>query len=98
MRSVLRAAAVWLALSVLAFAAGTLPFALQQHQNGRPIQCLLNIYQVGTTATPQQIYFDFGLTQLAPNPLACDAVTGRIPMFWLADGTVSSRGCPRTSS
>jgi hypothetical protein len=60
MRSVLRAAAVWLALSVLAFAAGTLPFALQQHQNGRPIQCLLNIYQVGTTATPQQIYFDFG--------------------------------------
>src|SRR5258708_6378787 len=97
MHSLLRplAAAIIALLSAVApvRAAGTLPFAMQQQvdSNGRPIQCLLNIYQTGTTATQQNIFFDFGLSQVAPNPLPCDAVTGRLPMFWLADGTVHAR-------
>lgn len=93
MRKFLRTLACLLALTSPAFSAGTIPFALQQQvdQNGRPMQCLLTIFQSGTVATLQNIFSDFALTQLMPNPLSCDAVTGRLPMFWLADGTVHAR-------
>lgn len=73
-----------------ASAAGVIPFALTQQidANGRPlIGCKLNIYVVGTTATLQNIFSDFGLSLPLPNPLTCDA-TGRLPSFYLADGTV----------
>ena len=63
MGSFLRAAAVW--LSLIAQSAGTIPIALQQSvdANGSPLSgCLLYIFQVGTTATPQNAFTDFGLT------------------------------------
>ncbi len=74
--------------------AGVLPgLALSQQidQNGQPLAgALLYILQVGTVATPQNSYQDFGLTILNPNPLQADQ-TGRIPMFYLADGQVHVR-------
>ena len=56
---------VLLAMTLPASAAGVIPFALTQQidANGRPlIGCKLNIYVVGTTATLQSIFSDFGLT------------------------------------
>lgn len=76
-----------------AFGAGQVPFALTQQidVNGRPLAgCLLYIYQVGTTATLQNAFSDFGLTQTLPNPIQCDQ-TGRLPNFYLADGQVHVR-------
>ena len=47
--------------------------------NGTPLAgCLLYIFQVGTVATPQSSYQDFGLTLTNPNPLKADQA-GRIP-------------------
>lgn len=92
-RSLLAAAFSLLVPAAPALAAGTIPFALSQQidANGRPLAgCLLYIYQVGTTATPQQVYSDFGLTTPTANPLQCDQ-SGRIPLFWLADGQVHPR-------
>lgn len=96
MRAFLRS--VFLALGLImasqpAFPAGVIPFALTQQidANGRPLAgCLLYIYQVGTTATPQNVFSDFGLTLPLPNPLTCDT-TGRLPSFYLADGQVHVR-------
>lgn len=79
--------------SSLAFAAGTIPVALTQqfNINGQPLSgALLYIYQVGTVATPQNSFVDFGLVTVNPWPLVADA-TGRIPMFYLADGSVHVR-------
>src|SRR6266566_4876360 len=93
LKSLLRALAVWLALVAPVSAAGTIPLALSQqfNINGLPLAgCLLYIYQTGTTTVLQQPFVDFGLTITAPNPMTCDA-TGRLPMFWLADGTVHAR-------
>jgi hypothetical protein len=93
MRSCLRAVFCWLALTMPCFAAGSIPIALQQSVdvNGRPLAlCNLYVYQVGTVATPQNIFQDFGLTATLPNPLQCD-VSGRLPMFYLADGSVHVR-------
>lgn len=90
MRSLLRATLFLLMSMLPASAAGVIPFALTQQIdiNGLPLAgCKLNIYQTGTTATLQQIWGDFGLTVPLPNPLTCDQ-TGRIPNFYLADGTV----------
>lgn len=75
--------------------AGTLPIALtQQFSNTSPAQplagALLYFFQVGTVATPQNSFEDFGLTIPNPNPLAADQF-GRIPMFYLADGQVHVR-------
>lgn len=74
--------------------AGTIPgLALSQQvdQNGVPLAgALLYIFQSGTVATLQNIYSDFGLTQVLPNPLTADQ-TGRIPLFWTADGTAHAR-------
>lgn len=94
LRSFLVAAVAALALlPQLAQSAGVIPFALTQQidRNGRPlVGCLFYVFQVGTTATPQQIWQDFGLTIPLPNPLTCDD-TGRLPSFYLADGQVHVR-------
>jgi hypothetical protein len=76
-----------------AMAAGTIPLAMTQQVdiNGKPLAgCLLYTYQSDTVSTPQNSFQDFGLTITNPNPLACDQ-TGRIPMFWLADGLIHFR-------
>jgi hypothetical protein len=89
----LYAALVGLLMPSLAMAAGTIPVALTQqfNINGQPLSgALLYIYQVGTVATPQNSFVDFGLTTTNPWPLQADA-TGRIPMFYLADGQVHVR-------
>jgi microcystin-dependent protein len=73
--------------------AGTTPLALSQQfdKNGAPLAgCLLYFFQVGTVATPQNAYADFGLTQVLPNPIEADQ-SGRLPMFWLADGQIHIR-------
>jgi hypothetical protein len=74
-------------------AQGTIPIALAQSVdvNGRPLAgCLLYIYQTGTVATPQQAFSDTGLTLPLPNPMVCDQ-NGRLPMFYLANGSVHPR-------
>jgi hypothetical protein len=73
-------------------AAGTLPLAMAQQMdiNGQPVLCQVTFFAAGTPATLQNAYADFGLTQQLPNPLACDQ-TGRVPMFWLADGLIHVR-------
>jgi hypothetical protein len=86
------AAAMMLA-TVSANAAGTIPLAMAQQVdvNGAPLAgCLLSFYVAGTPASPQNAFSDFGLTQALPNPMSCDQ-TGRIPMFWLADGLIHVR-------
>ena len=97
MKSPLRAILFALCLCGLgaqtANAQGTIPLALAQQQdiNGLPLAgCLLYFFVAGTVATPQNSYQDFGLTQTNPNPLTCDQ-TGRIPMFWLANGLIHAR-------
>ena len=82
--------ALW---SSLASAQGVIPVALAQQSdlNGRPLSgALLYIYQVGTVATPQNAFQDFGLTVPYPWPLRADNL-GRIPMFYLANGQVHAR-------
>ena len=88
-------AALCLLWPSLGMAAGVIPLALTQQQdiNGRPLAgALLYIYQVGTTATRQDSFPDPSLTlgTALPWPLRADA-TGRIPMFYLADGSVHVR-------
>lgn len=73
--------------------AGTLTFSGQQQFdiNGQPlVGALLYFYEIGTVATPQNSYQDFGLSILNPNPLPTDTY-GRIPNFYLADGQVHAR-------
>lgn len=73
--------------------AGTLNIALTQQFDidGSPLAgAQLYFFQVGTVATFQNSYQDFGLTILNPNPLVADQY-GRIPMFYLADGQVHVR-------
>jgi hypothetical protein len=85
-----------------AFAQGTLNVALQQqfaftgcstaaNVCGTPlIGGLLYFYQVGTTATRQDSFADPGLQNVNPWPLTLDA-NGRVPMFYLASGSVHVR-------
>ena len=73
--------------------AGTLNIALAQQLdiNGNPLAgALLYFFEVGTVATLQNSYQDYGLTILNPNPIVADQY-GRIPMFYLADGQVHVR-------
>jgi hypothetical protein len=73
--------------------AGTLNIALAQQFDidGSPLAgALLYFFQIGTVATLQNSYQDFGLTIVNPNPLVADQF-GRIPMFYLADGQVHVR-------
>lgn len=100
MRSFLRAmltclvtVAGLLGLSSAGHAQGTLPLALVQQfdANGAELAgCLVYFYQAGTVATPQNSYQDYGLSILNPNPITCDQ-TGRVPMFWLANGLIHVR-------
>lgn len=73
--------------------AGTINIALTQcvDLNGQPMaNALLYIFAVGTVATPQSAYQDFGLSIPLSWPIVADQY-GRIPMFYLADGQVHVR-------
>lgn len=64
-----------------------IPLSQQFDNNGELlIGALLYIYAANTT-TPQNMFQDSGLTVLHPWPLPTDT-NGRIPMFYLADGSV----------
>lgn len=74
-------------------AAGSIPVALSQQvdANGKPlVGALLYLYVVGTVASPQLAYQDTGLTLPLPWPVVADG-NGRLPMFYLADGSVHAR-------
>lgn len=51
---------------------------------------LLYFIQAGTTSTPQNAYQDSALTIPWPNPIILDAA-GRVPQFYLADGSIKVR-------
>lgn len=58
--------------------------------NGTPLSgALLYVYDAGTS-TPAATYTDFGLTTEHPFPIAADSA-GRIPAFYVADGTYRAR-------
>ena len=93
LKSFLLGCLLFLAAAFPAAAQGTINIALTQSvdSNGRPlVGCLLYIYQAGTVATPQNAFTDTGLTLPLPNPMSCDA-NGRLPMFYLASGSVHVR-------
>lgn len=74
-------------------AAGTIPLAMSiQLDNDGSVaaNCQATFYQAGTVATKQNVYADFSLTQPLANPLPCSQ-SGRLPMFWLADGLIHVR-------
>lgn len=95
-QSALRRLAILLAIALAplpAHSAGSIPVALSQQvdANGKPlVGALLYLYVVGTVAQPQLAYQDTGLTQPLPWPVVADA-NGRLPMFYLADGSVHAR-------
>lgn len=79
-------------LCTAAIGAGTISLGGTQQFNatGTPlIGCKLYFYVSGTT-TPQNSFKDSGLTILHQWPLECDS-SGRIPFFYLADGTIKIR-------
>lgn len=90
------AVAALFVLASSAFGAGTVPgFSLtpQFDLTGRVMPgCKLYVIQAGTTSTPQTAYQDSGLTLPSPggSTLTCDAA-GRLPLFWLADGSIKLR-------
>lgn len=69
-----------------------LPLSIQMDDNGDPLAgCKLYIYEAGTS-TPATTYEDFGLTtglELS-FPMVADSA-GRIPQFWVADGSYRVR-------
>lgn len=76
-----------------AYSAGTIQFSLMQNLDslGRPLaNCYFYTIQAGTTSTPQSAYQDSALTIELPNPQRCDA-SGRLPQFFLADGSIKVR-------
>jgi microcystin-dependent protein len=87
------AATLLLACSVLqTFAAGSLSLSLSQQFDslGRPLSGgKLYFFQTGTS-TPQSAFQDTALTLAHPNPLTLDS-SGRIPAFYLADGSIKIR-------
>jgi hypothetical protein len=69
-----------------------LPLSQQFYSTGEPMSgCLLYLYDAGTS-NPATSYEDFGLSTGLENthPLVADAA-GRIPEFWLADGSYRVR-------
>jgi hypothetical protein len=88
--------------SAPALAQGSLSIALQQQMAytncaaftnscGTPLSGgFLYFYQVGTVGTIQQSFQDTGLTLVNPWPLVLDS-NGRIPNFYLANGSVHVR-------
>lgn len=73
--------------------AGTLfgiPLSQNVDINGDPLSgAMLFVYAAGTL-TPASTFQDSGLTMIQPFPLVADA-SGRIPQFWVADGTYRAR-------
>jgi hypothetical protein len=73
--------------------AGTIPLSLTQQFDALGNVLAggqLYLIQAGTTATPQNGYQDSALTLVLPNPITLDA-SGRIPQFFLADGSIKVR-------
>lgn len=76
-----------------AYGAGTIPYSLSQQldQYGKPLSgCKLYVIKAGTTSTPQNAFQDSALTLPLPNPIICDSA-GRLPQFFLADGSIKVR-------
>lgn len=72
--------------------AGTIPISMTQQFTSQGVPLVggkLYIFQTGTLA-PQSAYTDSGLTNALPNPMTLDS-SGRIPQFFLADGTIKAR-------
>jgi len=72
--------------------AGTIPLSMTQQfdAGGNPLTGgKLYIFQTATT-TPQNAYSDSGLSNALSNPLTLDS-SGRVPQFFLADGTIKVR-------
>lgn len=64
--------------------------AQQNDTNGLPLAGgLLTVYQAGST-TPANVFQDIGLVLPTTNPLVAD-LSGRIPLFFVADGTYALR-------
>jgi hypothetical protein len=73
--------------------AGTIPLSMTQQfdEYGEPLSGgQLYIIQAGTVSTPQNAYQDLGLTIAMPYPMTLDRA-GRVPQFFLADGSVKVR-------
>jgi len=58
--------------------------------DGEPLSGGLLYFFAASTTTPQNSFQDLGLTIVNPNPLVLDA-SGRVPMFYLADGNIKIR-------
>lgn len=92
MKRIIAAIGLWLALTGSALAAGTISLSLSQQldNQGRPLNGgKLYFYAAGTT-TPQSAYQDSDLTIALPNPITLDSA-GRVPQFFLADGSIKIR-------
>lgn len=73
--------------------AGTIPLSMTQQLDefGQPLAGgHLFLIQAGTTSTPQNGFIDSALTLPLPNPIILDAA-GRLPQFFLADGSIKIR-------
>jgi hypothetical protein len=73
--------------------AGTIPLSMTQQldQFGAPLAGgKLYIIQAGTVSTPQNGFQDSALTLPWPNPIVLSA-SGRLPQFFLADGSIKIR-------
>jgi hypothetical protein len=73
--------------------AGTIPLSMTQQLDelGNPlVGGHLYLIQAGTTSTPQNGFQDSALTLPLPNPIILDA-SGRLPQFFLADGSIKVR-------
>lgn len=72
--------------------AGTINFAMTQQfdSQGRPLSGGLLYFFAAGTSTPQSAYVDTALTIAHPNPIVLDS-SGRVPMFYLADGVIKIR-------
>lgn len=72
--------------------AGTINLALTQQfdMDGNPLSGGLLYFFTASTTTPQNAFQDIALTIVHPNPIVLDA-SGRIPMFYVADGNIKIR-------
>ena len=73
--------------------AGTISLSMSQQfdEFGKPLSGgLLYFIEAGTTSTPQNAYQDSALTIAHPNPIILDSA-GRVPQFYLADGSIKIR-------
>jgi microcystin-dependent protein len=73
--------------------AGSISLSMSQQFDdlGKPLSGgLLYFIEAGTTSTPQSAYQDSDLTIAHPNPITLDSA-GRVPQFYLADGSIKIR-------